>query len=408
MKKINHKITRKKCLISNSRKIRRILDLGDHPFADTFIKKNDLKKKEPILPLKILLCKSSGCIQTETKTSPLKRYNLYDYSYTSSNSSFSRKHWDNFSLEIIKELQPNNNDKIFEVGSNDGYLLKNFKKKGFVILGIDASKYMSRIANKNKIKTECCIFNFNNSNKIKKKFGNCNILIANNVLNHSNEPNEFIKGVYNILDENGTFVFELPYWLDTIKSKKFDQIYHEHVTYFSKMAFNLLKKHNFEIKKIKKVNYHGGSIRVYAQKEPQPKKIKLVKTLIREEENFGLFKIKTYEKLSHFIESKKKKIINKIKILKRKGNIVIGIGAAAKANTFLNTFEITNKLLDFITENSIYKIGKFTPKSRIPILHDNEIIEYKKIYAIVLSWNIAKTLKLKLKKLNKKIVFLSF
>ena len=247
--------------------------MGNHPFADTFIGKADLKKKEPVLPLKILLCKNSGCVQTEFRTNPFKRYNLYNYSYTSSNSNFSRRHWDNFSLDVMNKLYPDNNDKIFEVGSNDGYLLKNFKKKGFFILGIDASRYMSKIANKKKIKTECCIFNYFNSKKIKKKFGTCNILIANNVLNHSDKPNEFVKGVNNILDKNGTFIFELPYWLDTIKSKKFDQIYHEHVTYFSvKMAFNLLKRNHFEIKKIKKVNYHGGSIRIYAKKVQTQKK----------------------------------------------------------------------------------------------------------------------------------------
>ena len=383
-----------------------ILDLGLHPFADTFISKNKLKKKEPIISLKVYLCKKTGIIQVGNITKAEERYNLYDYSYTSANSEYSRNHWKNFYKDIIKFLKKKQIN-VYEIGSNDGFLLSNFKKFGHKVMGIDASKFMTSLANKNKIFTLQKIFNFKNSKEILKKYGRCDLIIANNVLNHSNDPMDFIKGVHNILSDKGTFVFELPYWLKTVNTQKFDQIYHEHITYFTVlMAFNVLKKNNFQIKKITQNNYHGGSIRVFSQKSLQPKLNVKISRYIKLEKEKGLFKIKTYKKIFKFIKKKKKEVVDQIKYYKSKKYVIVGIGAAAKANTLINTFDLNYNHINFITESSKYKIGKFTPKSRIPIYNDEKLAKYKKICAILFTWNLKKQLKKKLLSINKSINFI--
>jgi SAM-dependent methyltransferase len=383
-----------------------ILDLGLHPFADTFISKNKLKKKEPIISLKVYLCKKTGIIQVGNITKAEERYNLYDYSYTSANSEYSRNHWKNFYKDIIKFLKKKQIN-VYEIGSNDGFLLSNFKKFGHKVMGIDASKFMTSLANKNKIFTLQKIFNFKNSKEILKKYGRCDLIIANNVLNHSNDPMDFIKGVHNILSDKGTFVFELPYWLKTVNTQKFDQIYHEHITYFTVlMAFNVLKKNNFQIKKITQNNYHGGSIRVFSQKSLQPKLNDKISRYIKLEKEKGLFKIKTYKKIFKFIKKKKKEVVDQIKYYKSKKYVIVGIGAAAKANTLINTFNLNYNHINFITESSKYKIGTFTPKSRIPIYNDEKLAKYKKICAILFTWNLKKQLKKKLLSINKSINFI--
>ena len=383
-----------------------ILDLGLHPFADTFISKNKLKKKEPIISLKVYLCKKTGIIQVGNITKAEERYNLYDYSYTSANSEYSRNHWKNFYKDIIKFLKKKQIN-VYEIGSNDGFLLSNFKKFGHKVMGIDASKFMTSLANKNKIFTLQKIFNFKNSKEILKKYGRCDLIIANNVLNHSNDPMDFIKGVHNILSDKGTFVFELPYWLKTVNTQKFDQIYHEHITYFTVlMAFNVLKKNNFQIKKITQNNYHGGSIRVFSQKSLQPKLNDKISRYIKLEKEKGLFKIKTYKKIFKFIKKKKKEVVDQIKYYKSKKYVIVGIGAAAKANTLINTFDLNYNHINFITESSKYKIGKFTPKSRIPIYNDKKLAKYKKICAILFTWNLKTQLKKKLLSINKSINFI--
>ena len=137
-----------KKLIAGSKKNKLILDLGKHPFADTFIEKKKLKKKEPIYPLKVFMCKESGIIQVGNITKPEDRYNLYDYSYTSGNSEYSRSHWKNFCKDVTENIKIKK-CKVYEIGSNDGFLLSNFKKFGHKVMGIDASKFMVNIANKN-------------------------------------------------------------------------------------------------------------------------------------------------------------------------------------------------------------------------------------------------------------------
>ena len=395
-----------KKLIAGSKKNRLILDLGIHPFADTFIEKKKLKRKEPTYPLKVFMCKQSGIIQVGNITRPEDRYNLYDYSYTSGNSEYSRGHWENFCKDVIKNTKINK-CKVYEIGSNDGFLLSNFKKFGHSVMGIDASKFMVNIANKKKIHTVQEIFTNKSSKLILEKYGKGDIIIANNVLNHSNDPNNFIKGVFNLLDKNGTFIFELPYWLNTVKSGKFDQIYHEHVTYFTIfMAFNILKKNNFQITKIEQNEYHGGSIRVYSKKSSKPKINVKIKKYINNEKKSGIFNNKIYDKISKFIVQKRNKTIKQIQHYKSKGYIIAGIGAAAKANTLINTFGLNNTHIDFITESSKYKIGKYTPKSRIPIYNDKKLNKYKKICAILLTWNLKKHLKKKLLTINKDINFI--
>ena len=395
-----------KKLIAGSKKNKLILDLGNHPFADTFLEKKKLKSKEPTYPLKVFMCKESGIIQVGNITKPEDRYNLYDYSYTSGNSEYSRNHWTNFCQDVIKNTKIKKS-KVYEIGSNDGFLLSNFKKFGHKVIGIDASKFMANIANKKKIPTIQEIFTHKSSKKILKKYGKGDLIVANNVLNHANDPSNFIKGVFNLLDNNGTFIFELPYWFKTIKSGKFDQIYHEHVTYFTiYMAFNILKKNNFQITKIEQNEYHGGSIRIYSKKSIKPIMNDKIKKYINIEKKSGIFDHKIYNKLTKFIAKKKIKVTNQISYYKSKGYIIVGIGAAAKANTLINTFELNNSHIDFITESSKYKIGKYTPKSRIPIYNDKKLTKYKKVCAILLTWNLKKQLKKKLLTINKDINFI--
>ena len=356
------------------------------------------------------ICKKCGCVQTKYKTNTFNRYNLHNYSYTSSNSKFSQTHWINYAKNLIKSYKILKNSKVLEIGSNDGFLLKQFKLfSKCKVIGVDASDYMSKLSNKNKIKTFQMIFDYNQSKKIVKKEGKFDLVIANNVFNHSDNPKNFLRGVDNILNQDGVFVFELPYWLDSVNSKKFDQIYHEHVTYFNiKMITNLIKNSKFKVFKIQNVNYHGGSIRVALKKTLSKNKNKSIANYIRIETQSGLFNISTYKELNSYILKKKNSIHKKISTIKKKNYIIAGIGAAAKANTYINTFELNNKHINFITDASIHKIGKYTPKSRIPIYNDNILGKYQNLYVIILSWNISKTLKSKLLLINKKIKFLRF
>jgi len=386
-----------------------IIDLGMHPFADTFIRKEDLSKSEPVYPLSCDLCENCGQIQASCMTSPDERYSLYDYSYTSSNSSFSRNHWVQYAIEVSEKLDLAKDSSIVEVGSNDGFLAEQFLKLDNKVLGVDPSGYMAKLAKERGVETLTKLFDSTIVEEIKEKIGEADLIVANNVFNHSDDPLDFAKAASKILAKNGTFVYELPYWIDTLKSKKFDQIYHEHVSYFTlKSSLEILKRAGMRIYDVELVDYHGGSIRVYAKKQEDFEGAnEKVNEIIRKEIEFGSFKEDTYKDFMRYLKEKRSLFLKKIHDIKLQGKSIIGVGAAAKANTFLAFYGLDNTILDYVTDSSPHKQGKHTPLTRIPIVSDEIFSEYDEPYALILSWNISDKLKDILSKINPKIKFLS-
>ena len=292
-------IFRNKCLCCNSTNLDEIINLGNHSFADRFIPKSKVFFKDPVYPLILDLCSKCNFIQSRAITNPKKRYVDFNYSYTSDNSNYSRNHWNKFASDLDKQFNFKNK-KIIEIGSNDGFLSNILKKKGANILAVDASNLMVKICRKKKIKSIQSIFTNSESKKIKKIYGVADFIIANNVFNHSNNPNDFLKGVKNLLKDDGKFIFEQPNFTKGVISLKFDQIYHEHISYFTaKNIKSILNYNNFKIMDISNNDYHGGSLRTVAiikrskEKVPKENKINLRKYVSYEVKN-KIYKIKNY------------------------------------------------------------------------------------------------------------------
>jgi SAM-dependent methyltransferase len=401
---------RKTCLTCGSTKLTKIIDLGMHPYADTFIDKKHKSMPLPVYNLSCAMCEECKLIQTETATDATERYNLFDYSYTSSNSLTSRSHWEEYCESISHKLSLSKESTIYEIGSNDGYLLSQFKNKlNNKVYGIDASRAMCDIANEAGIFTENCVFNQKESDRIVKKVGPSDLVIANNVYNHSDDPISFTMGVNTLLKNGGHYVFEVPYWKSTIDSKKIDQIYHEHVTYYTITSLkNLLEKCKFEIVNIEVVDYHGGSLRVTAKKNLN-EKISHYKDITKQiKKESYLFEKKTYEVLNKHLLKRKIDFVSKIIRYKKKGYNIIAIGAAAKGNTLLNFLNLNNSLIDFVTDTSKYKQGKATPLSDIQICGDEVFATVDKVCGLILSWNLSEPIKNKIREINPNIEYINF
>ena len=395
-------LVRKKCLCCNKGNLKEIIDLGEHSFADRFIPKHKLQIKDPTYPLILDLCLNCAFIQSRFITNPKNRYLAIDYSYTSSNSNYSKNHWIEFANSIEKKNDLKNK-KIVEIGSNDGFLSYLLKKKGAEVLGVDASEFMVKMSKK-KINAIQSIFTFKESKKIKDLFGEADIIIANNVFNHSDKPIDFLKGVYNLLKKDAIFIFEQPNFTVGVLSLKFDQIYHEHVSYFTaKNIKSILKNSNFKILSLSKNKYHGGSIRTIAtKKNSDAKEYKIDKFIYYENIN-NIYKLKFYKEMMKKIHLKKSKFLTKLSNLTASGYKLAGIGAGAKSNTFLTFYGLNHRIISFLTDSSKFKQNKYTPITRIIIKDDTHLANYKKISCIILSWNISGLVIKKIKKLNNKI-----
>ena len=298
------------------------------------------------------------------------------------------------------------NKKIIEIGSNDGFLSYLLKKKGAKVLGLDASDFMVKISKK-KIDAIHCIFSHKESKKIKKKFGQADIIIANNVLNHSDKPLDFLKGIHNLLKKDALFIFEQPNFTIGVMSLKFDQIYHEHVSYFTARNIkSILSFSDFKIISLKKNDYHGGSLRTIASKKDSNLKEFKINRFLDFENKKGIYSLTFYKKWIKKITLKKIRLLNELIKFSSKNYSIIGIGAGAKANTFLTYYGLNNNIIKFITDASKFKKNKYTPLTRIPIKDDKEIKKLNKIVCLILSWNISNLVINKIKKINKNIKIL--
>ena len=304
-------------------------------------------------------------------------------------------------------------DAVLEIGSNDGFLSEQFKKMGCTALGVDPSPAMARLAAERQVQTLTALFGADCVHQVEGTLGKKPKLIAaNNVFNHANDPLEFALAVKASLAPEGVFVFELPYWMQSVVQGKFDQIYHEHVSYFSvKYSVALFRLVGMHVNHVEEVDYHGGSIRVFVGHKPMAYQVKnlgaTVQEFIEKETRAGLFQRETYEVFMKKILAARNRFLREIYRLKLEGQPVVCVGAAAKGNTFLNYYNLDASVIDCVTESSPSKIGKYTPRTRIPICPDQKLAEYDSVHAIILSWNISAALQTILKKINPRIQFLN-
>lgn len=396
------------CLISGA-PVSKILDFGQHAYADTFIRHDQLNLSEPVFPLQVYLNPESGSIQLGYESNALDRYNLYSYSYTSSNSATARSHWQEYVQDLDRKFPLEG--LIVEIGSNDGYLLKQFARSGVKTLGVDSSAEMCEIAWLSGVETINALFDQQVSEDIKIKHGQARLICANNVFNHANDPVAFARSVASLLADDGVFVFEVPYWLSMIESGRFtDMVYHEHPTYFTvKMAWNVLAAAGMEIVDYDVVDYHGGSLRVIAQRTISGNQPVKVEDAIARETQLGLFDPVFYQVLqARFEEQRDAWLANFYRIrMEDPNSVFIGVGAAAKANTWLTWHGLNQTHLKYVTDASAFKQGKYTPLSRIPIAGDEVFAQYDEPYALILSWNIGEGLKRAILNINPRTRFIS-
>jgi len=383
-----------------------ILDLGLHGYADSFFAPEEEEKASFGLPLICRLDAETGLVQTQVVTNPIDRYSGVDYSYTSSNSETARRHWNSFA-QYVRQRRSARESRILEVGSNDGYLLSQFSNEASQITGVDASPYMSNLASEHGIWTAPGIFGEDENvlEELRDRSESYDLIFANNVLNHSNNPVSFVKTVASLLSKGGEFTFEVPYWLETVTSLHFDQIYHEHVTYLTvTSAEKLLETAQLHISNVELVDYHGGSLRISAthtKPDLTPTNLLRYKAM---EESEDLRNPSRYERYFKQVLRQKEDFLMKLDGFSiSEDEVVFGIGAAAKANTLLTFYGLDRDRINFILDASIYKQGKITPVTKIPIYSDSHLEAQAGGIGIMLAWNIGDTVKKNLLKINPNI-----
>ncbi len=369
------------CRSCGNLNLKRVVSLGYQPLANNLLNKKE--EECELYPLELNYCSNCHNCQLSVSVDPKKMFS--NYLYTSSTSKSFRKHFEDATKKYIKEfkLSPKKS-YIIDVGSNDGVALRPFKEKGFKkILGIEPAKNLSKLANKNKIKTVNCFLNKKNLKKITK---NADIIMASNVFAHSDQLKEMADCMLKLLSKNGTIIIEVQYLLNTLQDLTFDNIYHEHYNYWSLTSLvNFFKQFDAKIIKAQTIETHGGSLRIYVKKDKNSKVDKSVKDLLKKEESFGIKKYETYKQFGEKIYTIQKNVKRNVQKLKNNGKKLIGYGSPAKATTALNFFGVSDEI-DFIVEDNKLKQGKYVPGVKIPIVSKDKISD-KNNTMLVLAWN---------------------
>ena len=364
-------------------------DLGMSPLANSYLNSVESEVGEVFFPLKTFVCEKCFLVQLGEFKSPNEIFK--DYAYFSSFSSSWVNHAEQYVNSLVKKFNINKKNLVVEIASNDGYLLQFFKKKNIPVLGIEPAENVAKNAIKKGIPTITKFFGSKLAIELKKSGKKVDCIIANNVLPHTPELIDFIKGLELLINPNGVIIIQFSaYLIPLIKNGQFDHIYHEHFSYFSLTTVKqILKKFKLEIFDVEELNVHGGSLRLYIKKIGQTKKeSENVKKLLKKEKEFGITKKETYRNFQNQILEKKISIWKFFSVAKKEKKKIACYGAPAKGNTMLNYCQIGKDFINFTVDKNPAKQGKVLPGTHIPIFNLKKINEFKPDYLVILPWNL--------------------
>jgi SAM-dependent methyltransferase len=366
------------------------VDLGSSPPSNSYLSKEDLQSPEKWYPLKVKVCNTCWLTQTEDFVGTTEMFSN-DYAYFSSYSSSWLKHAKIYVENMILNYSLTNKSMVAEIAANDGYLLQYVKKNSIPCYGIEPTHSTAIAAREKGIDIIEDFFGEIIAKQLADDSMQVDLAIANNVLAHVPDINDFVKGFYYLLKPNGVATFEFPHLLNLVLNNQFDTIYHEHYSYISLIAIeSVFKKNGLMIFDVEELSTHGGSLRLFVQKSTTGK-IALndsVKHFMNKEIEAGMNSINFYEGFQKKTQKIKNDFLSFLLKVKNEGKTVAAYGAAAKGNTMMNFSGVRPDLISYVIDKNPAKQGKFTPGSRIPILDESFLFNNKPDYVVILPWNL--------------------
>ena len=366
-----------------------LVDLGMTPISNAFVHSEHASFSERFYPLKSFVCDRCWLVQLEDFETPATHFHA-DYVYFSSFSDSWLAHARGFVKKAVDRFGLGKNSRVVEVGSNDGYLLQYFVERGIPCLGVDPAANCAKAAwELRRVPTEVAFFGSKAATQLRERNGTANLTIANNVLAHVPDINDFVAGFKILLAEQGVATFEFPHVLETIRNVEFDTIYHEHYSYLSLLALEpLFDRHGLQVIDVERLSTHGGSLRLYVANVGRNAVADSVKQLRQEEVVAGLDRLATYENFGLRVRQSKRSLLRLLIELVESGKSVAAYGAPAKGNTLLNYCGIGRDFIGYTVDRNVHKQGLLLPGTRIPVLVPDEIGRRRPDYVLILPWNL--------------------
>jgi len=367
-----------------------LIDLGSAPPSNSFLNIETINAPEKYFPLRVLVCTNCWLVQTEDFT---QKEELFDneYAYFSGFSTSWLDHCRKYVNDMVDRFELNDSSHVIEVAANDGYLLQYVKNLNIPCTGIEPTASTAAEARNKGLNIIEEFFGEKLAKQLVGQGKQANLTVANNVLAHVPDINDFISGFAKILKPNGVSTFEFPHLLKLISENQFDTIYHEHFSYLSLVAVeSIFNKNGLQVFDVEELPTHGGSLRVFAQRIDTGERVvsERVINLHNYEIERGIGSLDFYIDFQPKVNKVKDDLLLFLLEAKREGKKIIAYGAAAKGNTLLNYAGIKLDLISYVVDKNPAKQGKWMPGSRIPIQDEQFIREDKPNYIIILPWNI--------------------
>ena len=366
------------------------LDLGSAPPSNAYLTAEALRGPETWYPLRVLACKNCWLVQTEDFAG---REQLFtdDYAYFSSYSSTWLAHARAYVTEMINRFDLGQGSRVVEVAANDGYLLQYVREAEIPCYGVEPTAGTAAAARKKGISIIERFFGVELASELAGEGRRADLAVANNVLAHVPDINEFVSGFAVLLKDSGVATFEFPHLLRLVNDNQFDTVYHEHYSYLSfSTVCRIFNDNGLSVFDVTELSTHGGSLRVFAQRTDTGRRqvSDTVDRLLSQERAAGIHDERFYSGFQGKAEKVKNEFLGFLVAAKRQGKTVAAYGAAAKGNTLLNFAGVRPDLLQFVVDKNPAKQDMFLPGSRIPIVSDGVIWARKPDYIVILPWNI--------------------
>ena len=379
-----------KCRFCGNEITKPVVDLINAPPSNAYLREEQLNEPEIYYPLKIMVCEHCWLVQVDEYASSADIFDD-DYLYFSSYSSSWVEHARKYVEMIIPKLSLTEKSRVMEIASNDGYLLQFFVQAKIPCVGVEPSTSTHAAALEKGVESIPEFFGESFAKEMIKARGKQDLIIGNNVLAHVPDINDFVEGLRTALADTGTITMEFPHLLNLLTYHQFDTIYHEHYSYLSLYTVQqIFAAHDLKIYDVETLPTHGGSLRIYACHNSDPRSVTgSVEKVVADEIAYGLTKYETYVSFQKQVETIRSAFLAFLLQAKEERKTVVGYGAAAKGNTLLNYCGIKGKqTIAAVADASPHKQGRYLPGSHIPVISPEKIKELQPDYLIIFPWNL--------------------
>jgi len=364
-------------------------NLGMTPLSNSFVPADKASDKELFYPLHAWVCSACRLVQLEAFESP--QHIFGDYIYFSSYSESWLRHSEAYAEAMTHRLGLGADSLVVEIASNDGYLLQYFRQCGIGVLGVEPAANVATVAVGKGIPTEVAFFGVETATRLRDDGIAPDLMVANNVLAHVPDINDFVHGFAVLLKPQGIVTIEFPHLLRLILEAQFDTIYHEHFSYLSlHVVRRIFARHGLRVFDVEQLPTHGGSLRVFACHADGTRhdETPAVARVLAEEVAAGLEGEEAYRRFARQVVAAKSALLRFLIDAQAEGKLVAAYGAPAKGNTLLNYCGVGPDLVAFTVDRSPHKQGMLLPGTRIPVLAPEAILKEKPDYVLILPWNL--------------------